>query len=101
MMPTPKRIIKNHRVSVQRRNLISLPREIRERLNIHEGDVLDIRIEGNKIVMEPYKLIPTSQAYFWAETTQKDMMEAKRDVNAGKVREFLNIDEFMKGLDDD
>lgn len=100
-MATPKKIVKNHRVSVQRRNLISLPKEIREKLKIHEGDILDIRIEGDRIVMEPYKLIPTSQSYFWTETTQKDMLEAKQDVNAGKVREFLNIDDFMKGLGDD
>ncbi len=100
-MPIPKNIAKSHKVSVQRRNLISLPKEVREKLNISEGDVLDIRIEGNKIVMEPYKLIPSSQTYFWTEKTQKDMLEAKRDKEAGKIREFKNIDEFMEGLNND
>ncbi|MBU7007988.1 AbrB/MazE/SpoVT family DNA-binding domain-containing protein [Phosphitispora fastidiosa] len=100
-MPAPKRNIKTHKVSVQKRNLISIPREIRERLKISEGDVLDVKIEGNKIVMEPYKLIPSSQAYFWTEATQKDMLEAKEDVKAGRVRKFENADEFVKGLDND
>jgi len=100
-MPAPKKNTKTHRVSVQRRNLICLPKEVRELLKINEGDVLDVRIEGNKIVMEPYKLIPSSQAYFWTDATQKDMLEARKDVESGRVREFSNIDEFLKGLDND
>jgi len=100
-MSAPDKHVKTYRVSVQRRNLISLPREIRENLKINEGDVLDVRVESNKIVMEPYKLIPSSQAYFWTEAAQKDMMEAKNDVESGMVREFSNVDKFLKGLADD
>ncbi len=100
-MPTPKKISRSHRISVQKRNLISLPKDVREKLNIGEGDVLDVRIEGNKIVMEPYKLIPSSQAYFWTQKTQNDMVEAKRDKESGRTREFNNIDEFMEGLNND
>lgn len=92
---------KSYKVFVQRRNLITLPSEIRKKLNISEGDVLDVRLDDNKIIIEPYKLVPSSQAYFWSDKVQKDMLEAKEDVNAGRVREFSNIDEFLKGLQDD
>ncbi|MDD2502516.1 MAG: AbrB/MazE/SpoVT family DNA-binding domain-containing protein [Desulfitobacteriaceae bacterium] len=88
----------SHKIFVQKRNLISLPREIREHLNIKEGDVLDIRIENNKIVIEPMKLVPSSQAYFWSETVQRDMLEAKNDVDSGNVREFNTISEFLNGI---
>lgn len=100
-MPTVRKNVKSHKVSVQKRNLISLPKEIREKLNISEGDMLDVHIEGNKIVIEPYKLIPSSQAYFWSEKTQKDMLEAQEDVKAGRVREFSNVTDFLKGIDND
>jgi AbrB family looped-hinge helix DNA binding protein len=100
-MPAPKKNIKTHKVSVQRRNLISLPREIRERLKISEGDVLDVKIKGNKIIMEPFKLVPASQAYFWSKDTQEDMVEAKEDIKAGRVRKFKSVDEFVKGLSND
>jgi len=46
-------------------------------------------------------LVPSSQAYFWSDKVQKDMLEAKEDVNAGRVREFSNIDDFLEGLQDD
>jgi len=101
LMPIPNKHVKTYRVSVQRRNLISLPREIRESLRINEGDILNVRVESNKIVMEPYRLIPSSQTYFWTESAQKDMLDAKDDVESGKVREFSNVNEFLKGLDDD
>ena len=87
----------SQKVFVQRRNLISLPREIRDILDINEGDVLDIRLEDNKIVIEPMKLVPSSQAYFWTEKTQNDMLEAKKDIESGNVREFKSVKEFLDG----
>lgn len=90
--------INSHKIFVQKRNLISLPREIREHLNINEGDVLDIRMENNKIIIEPMKLVPSSQAYFWSDKVQSDMLEAKKDVDSGNVREFNSVNEFLDGI---
>ncbi|AGA70083.1 transcriptional regulator, AbrB family [Desulfitobacterium dichloroeliminans LMG P-21439] len=89
----------SRRVFVQKRNLISLPRDIREKLNISEGDVLDIRMDDNKIIIEPMKLVPSDQAYFWSDRVQKDMLEAKNDVESGNVREFSAIREFLDGIE--
>ncbi len=91
--------IASHKIFVQKRNLINLPREIREYLNINEGDVLDIRIDDGKIIIEPMKVVPSSQAYFWSETTKNDMIEAKNDVDSANVREFKTISEFLDGIE--
>lgn len=88
----------SHKIFVQKRNLISLPRDIREQLDINEGDVLDVRMDNNKIIIEPMKLVPSSQAYFWSETIRNDMLEAKNDVDSGDVREFNSIGEFLDGI---
>ncbi|TGE38157.1 AbrB/MazE/SpoVT family DNA-binding domain-containing protein [Desulfosporosinus fructosivorans] len=90
--------IDSHKIFVQKRNLISLPRDIREQLNINEGDVLDIRMENNKIIIEPMKLVPSSQAYFWSDKVQNDMLEAKNDVDSGNVREFNSVNQFLDGI---
>ena len=89
--------INSHRILVQKRNLISLPKDIREQLDINEGDVLDVRMDNNKIVIEPMKLVPSSQAYFWSEAAQNDLLEAKEDAESGNTREFRNINEFLNG----
>ncbi|KGP75936.1 AbrB family transcriptional regulator [Desulfosporosinus sp. Tol-M] len=90
--------VSSHKIFVQKRNLISLPRDIREQLNINEGDVLDIRMDNNKIIIEPMKLVPTSQAYFWSDIVQNDMLEAKNDVDSGNTREFNTVSEFLDGI---
>jgi AbrB family looped-hinge helix DNA binding protein len=89
----------SHRIFVQKRNLISIPREIRDSLNINEGDVLDISLVDNKIIIEPMKLVPSSQAYFWADRTQRDLLDAKEDVESGNTREFKTVKEFLDGIE--
>lgn len=89
----------SHKIFVQKRNLISIPRDIRDFLNIQEGDVLDITLVDNKIVIEPMKLVPTSQAYFWTEKTQRDLLDAKEDVESGNTREFKTVKEFLDGIE--
>lgn len=90
--------ITSHKIFVQKRNLISIPRDIRKQLNIKEGDVLDVKVDNNRIIIEPMKLVPLSQAYFWSEAAQNDMLEAKNDVDSGNVREFNTINEFLEGI---
>lgn len=90
--------ITSHKIFVQKRNLISIPRDIREQLNINEGDVLVVKMDNNRIIIEPMKLVPSSQAYFWSDATQNDMLEAKNDVDSGNVREFNTINEFLDGI---
>jgi hypothetical protein len=55
-------------------------------------------MDNNKIIIEPMKLVPSNQAYFWSETTQNDMVEARNDVESGNVREFNTIGEFLDGI---
>lgn len=98
-MPNADHVLPSLRIAVQRRNLISLPREIREKLNIREGDILEARVQDGKIIMEPCRLVPSSQAYFWSKQTQKDLREAGQDVTADQVREFANVEEYLKGLE--
>lgn len=93
--------IKPHTVRVQARNLVSIPREVRECLNIGEGDLLEVRIEDNRIIMEPYKLIPADQAWFWQKQTQDDLYAALKDMESDKVRRFTNTTEFLTGLKDE
>lgn len=49
------------RVRVDSKGRITLPREVRETLNIKEGDELIITIKGNKIILEkvedPFKIL--------------------------------------------
>jgi len=40
-------------VRVGRKGRIVIPREVREALNVREGSLLKVYVEGNKVVIEP------------------------------------------------
>ncbi|WP_460024531.1 AbrB/MazE/SpoVT family DNA-binding domain-containing protein [Infirmifilum sp. SLHALR2] len=42
-------------VKVTRKFQVTIPREVRELLGIRVGDVLRVRVEGGKIVLEPLR----------------------------------------------
>jgi len=44
------------RVKVTRNFQVTIPAEIRRALGIREGDLLEVRLEGNKIVIEKAEL---------------------------------------------
>ena len=43
-------------------------------------------------------LIDPDQAYYWAEEWQKGMREAERDIKAGRVKTFNNVEDLVKDL---
>jgi len=43
-------------------------------------------------------LIDSDQAYYWAEEWQKDMRESERDIKAGHVKSFDNVEALVKDL---
>jgi bifunctional DNA-binding transcriptional regulator/antitoxin component of YhaV-PrlF toxin-antitoxin module len=68
-------------------------------IGIEEGDIVEIKVEDERAVLMPKKLIDKSQAYFWTRRWQKGEKEATEDIRAGRVRTFDSVDELMKELD--
>jgi len=58
---------------------------------------LNVWLENDKVVIEPYRLVPSSQAYFWSNKNQEAMLDAKEDVIAGHVRDQLCIVSKFRG----
>jgi antitoxin MazE len=89
-MPTTK---------VTRHGQITLPAAVREQLGIEEGDIVEIKVEEERAVLMPKKLVDKSQAYFWTRRWQKAEKEAAEDIKAGRVKTFESVDELVKDLD--
>ncbi len=52
-------------VSVNRKAQVTIPKAVREKLNIQEGDVLELQVRGEELVLRPHsseslvvKLVP-------------------------------------------
>ena len=78
---------------------VSLPKEIRKRVNMQPGDFVEVEIDKDgHIILTPKKLVDSSQAYFWTEEWQKGERQADEDIKAGRVKTFNSADEAIKYL---
>ena len=55
-------------VRVLRGGQITMPKELRESLEIKEGDILEVELENKKVVLKPKVLVDKGQA--WAKLNQ-------------------------------
>ncbi len=65
------------RIRVGKKRALYLPKEILEAVGLHEGDMVIVRVEGERIVVErapdPFLLAVTREK--WASTTAEEFEE--------------------------
>ncbi len=86
-------------LTISSKGQIAIPKEIREVLDIKEGDKLTYKLEKGKIVLEPIVSIPRSQAYFWTPEVQEKVKKAEENFKSGNFKTY-EIDKFVKELKD-
>ncbi len=69
-------------VKVLRGGQITMPKELRKVLEIKEGDILEVQMEKNKVVLKPKVLVDRNQA--WGRLNQVMAKVGKRH---GKISE--------------
>ncbi len=63
-------------VKVSSKGLLTLPKSIRDQLNINVGDYLDVTIEAGKVILQKVEIIPKkidweNEDKVWKEYTAK------------------------------
>jgi AbrB family looped-hinge helix DNA binding protein len=84
---------------VTRNGQITLPKSIREKLGVYEGDIVEIEIVGENAVLVPKKLVDKSQAYFWTKSWQDGEIQAEIDIKDGNIKVFESAKHLIKELD--
>ncbi len=83
---------------VTRNGQVTIPAEMRREVGIEEGDLIELQVVGDHLILVPKKLIDKSQEYFWSPEWQAAEREAQSDINSGHVKEFNSIDELLDEL---
>ncbi len=86
-------------LTISSKGQIAIPKEIRDSLDIKEGDRLTYKVEGGRIVLEPVVSVPRSQTYFWTPEVQEKVRKAEENFKSGNFKTH-EIDKFIKGLKD-
>lgn len=95
-MRTKQRVSK---VVLRKKNILTVPREIAERLRLAEGDEFIVTEERGRIVLTPALSIPADQAWFWTPEWQARIAEAEADRLAGNSTVYASEEEFLAALD--
>ena len=65
------------RIRIGKKRVLYLPREILEAVGLHEGDLIIVRVKGERIVVEraPYPFFLAVKRRKWASTTVEGFEE--------------------------
>ena len=90
-----------YRTRLRAKGQATIPGEVRELLNLNEGDDLAFYVdEQGKVVVTRLHTIPPEQAWFWTERWQRMEREAQADIDAGRVHQFSNVEDMISWLDE-
>lgn len=95
-MQTKQRVSK---AILRKRNILTVPREIADQMQLAEGDEFIVTEEQGRIVLTPALSIPADQAWFWTPQWQARIAEAEADRLAGNSTTYASEEEFLAALD--
>ena len=77
---------------------ITLPVELRKRLGLKIGDILEIAMKGAKLILSPKRAVDIDQAWFWTKEWQAAEREAEADIKAGRVKKAKSVEGLIRSL---
>lgn len=84
-------------LSLQRRGVVALPTEVRERLHLDEpGAQLEVtEREDGVLELRAALPVPADQAWFWTQHWQEREREVDQFVAAGQIAVHDDVDDFL------
>ncbi len=77
-------------IKVRHKGQVTLPAEIRDELDLEQGDLLEAEVHNGKVVLTPKTVIDRSKA------VEAAIDEGLRDIEAGRVSPVFESVEEMK-----
>lgn len=93
-----KFVIMTSLARVLRNYQITLPKPLREKFRVKEGDLVKIEETRGGLFVTPVETIDRDQTWFWTPEWQEGEKKVDDERKKGKVKNFKNIDDFVKDL---
>lgn len=85
-------------VRLGKRSVLTLGADLTRELKLTDGDLLELCVQDGKIILEPKKVIPADQEWFWTEEWQTGEREAQAEIDAGFTKHVNSARELMEEL---
>ncbi len=86
------------RTTLRAKGQITIPDDVRRSAHLEEGDLLDVEITPDGILLRPQKLVDATQAWFWKPDWQEGEREVEVDLSAAAMTEFASGAELLASL---
>ena len=90
--------IKYYKTRVRSKGQATIPNQIREVLDIQEGDGLVFFVKDGRVLVEREQTIDPEQAWFWTERWQQMERSAQDAFDNGQGIRHSNIDNALNAL---
>ncbi len=87
-----------YKTRVRAKGQVTIPNQIRELLNVAEGDGLIFYVKEGRVVVEREQTIDPEQAWFWSERWQQLERAAQSDIVSGRVTQYRSVEEALDAL---
>lgn len=93
-----KTVRKGNVTTVRAKGQVTIPAGVRQAARLEEGDLVEVELVEDGILIRPMKLIDASQAWFWTPEWQEGERQADADIAAGRVARFESDEAFIAAL---
>jgi AbrB family looped-hinge helix DNA binding protein len=83
---------------IRSKGQITIPDDVRKAAGLNEGDLMEVSVEGETIVLRPTVAVPRSQAWFWTTAWQAGERQASADIDAGRTTLDEGDDALLNAL---
>lgn len=84
---------------IQRNFQITLPARIRKQANIRVGDLVEVEVRKDGVLLRPVTTVDRNQAWFWSKRWQEEEKKVETDFRKDRVKISRGVKEFLKELD--
>lgn len=91
-------VLKGNRIRLGAKRQLTLPRRALAKLQLREGDYLELRVAGDHIALVPLAMIPRDQLWYWTPEWQAGERQADEDIRAGRVESFRSAEDLIRNL---
>lgn len=79
---------------------VTIPKKIRERLGLEEGDTVMVRVTEGRLELVPMSMVPRDQVWFYSEEMQERVAEAEDEIAEGEITTVRSPEALEEALDD-
>ncbi len=77
---------------------LTLPAEIRKRLHLKIGDLIDIVVQGYRLILTPKRAVDLEESWFWSKEWQEAEREVDAEVKAKRVKKARSAEQLIREL---